>query len=101
MSSRHRLIERPKGKGKVFRGDQFLTEAGYALSVRQEYLPSCDEMVHGHLEIDGTLSGRRTWEDLEESDDQPFTLEIEDGRRLNFLFVNSRTGKIKGTGDFY
>src|SRR5919106_839407 len=101
MSSRYRLIESPKGNGKVFRGEHFLTNSGYSLAVRREYLPAGDELVEGHLETDGVLTGRSTWEDLEGPDDDPFTLHLADGRRLNFLFINSAIGRIKGTGGFY
>ena len=101
MFSRYRLIECPKGYGEIFRGDQRLTEGAHNLTVRQFYVRAGDELVPGHLEINGMLAGRSTWEDLEEPDDDPFTLRLADGRRLNFLFMNSTTGKIKGTGAFY
>jgi len=99
--SRYRLIECPKGDGEIFRGDERLTQGAYALTVHQAYVRAGDELVPGHLEIDGMLSGRSTWEDFEGPDDEPFTLRLADGRRLNFLFMNSTTGKIKGTGAFY
>jgi hypothetical protein len=101
MSSRYRLIESPKGNGKVFQGDQFLADTGYSLAVRREYVPAGDELLEGHLETDGVLTGRSTWEDVEGPEDDPFTLYLADGRRLNFLFINSATGRIKGTGGFY
>ena len=101
MSSRYRLLETPKGSGKVSLGDQSLAEARYSLTVRQEFVAADDQMIEGHREIDGTLSGRSTWEDLEGTNDDPFTLELADGRRLNFLFIDSRRGRIKGTGGFY
>jgi len=101
MFSRYRLVECPKGNGEIFRGDQRLTQGAYTLTVRQAYVRAGDELLPGHLEIDGMLAGRSTWEDLEGPDDDPFTLHLADGRRLNFLFMNSTTGKIKGTGTFY
>lgn len=60
-------------------------------------------MVTGFSEIDGVLTGLKSWEDIEEQkrDDDPFTLHLADGRRLNFWFVDSRAGRIKGTGSFY
>lgn len=101
MSSRYQLMESPKGRGKIFRDGQFLTEGGYSLAVRQEQVRAGNEWLEGHLQIDGKLNDRSTWEDLEELANDPFTLHLSDGRRLNFLFINFATGQIKGTGDFY
>ena len=54
MSSRYRLLETPKGNGKVSLGDQALAEARYSLTVRQEFIAADDEVIE-HREIDGTL----------------------------------------------
>ena len=101
MSSRYRLLDQLKGVGKIFVGDQFLFQAGYSLTIRQEYASADRETLPGHLEIDGSLTGRKTLEDLEPQNDETLTLHLADGRRLNFLLLNARTGRIKGTGDFY
>jgi hypothetical protein len=101
MSSRYQLKESPKGNGKVFRESQFLAGAGYSLAVTEEQARAGNEWLEGDLEIDGVLTGRSTWEDLEGSADDPFTLHLADGRRLNFLFISFGTGRIKGTGNFY
>ena len=52
MSSRYRLIESPKGNGKIFCGEHFPADTRYSLAVRREYLPAGDELVEGHLETD-------------------------------------------------
>lgn len=72
MSSRYQLIESPKGRGKIFRDDQFLAESGYSLAVRQERVRAGNEWLEGHLQIDGKLTDRSTWEDLEELANDPF-----------------------------
>ena len=99
MSSRYRLIDSPKGRGTVEQRNRSLAQVDYSLSVKQEQVVAGNEMLQGHLEVDGVLSGRSTWEDLE--GDDPLTLLLADGRRLDFLFIDSRRGRIKGTGDFY
>ena len=101
MSSRYQLKESPKGNGKIFRDGQFLAESGYSLAIRQEQARAGNEWLEGDLEIDGILTDRSTCEDLEGSADDPFTLHLADGRRLNFLFISFATGRIKGTGNFY
>jgi len=47
MSSLYRLIERPKGNGEVFRGDQRLAQGAYTLTVHQAYVRARDELVTG------------------------------------------------------
>ncbi|MDQ3472428.1 MAG: hypothetical protein M3447_01695 [Acidobacteriota bacterium] len=99
----YRVVARPTGAGKIFFGDQLLAQCRYALTVRQECLPAGPETVSGFSEIDGVVTGRKTWEDIEEQkrDDEPLTLHLADGQRLNFIFVDARSGRIKGTGYFY
>lgn len=94
-----RIVERLSGKGRVtFRGDEFICDCSYQLTVN-EGLTSADGQVAGLQTSVGELSGRGELANLWDQS-ETFTLKLEDGRLLDFVFVEA-SAKIQGSSYFY
>jgi hypothetical protein len=109
MSDHYRLIESPNSHGKIFHDNEFVTEISYRLQVRQRIeilrTTSGPRELPSHREITGALaSSPRGLSDLSElywnNVPEKLTLELEDGRLLDFGFRDN-SGSIAGLSDFY
>ena len=93
-----RLVEQPVDDGVVFEGRVRLGLVHYHLAVYQYFPGSGDEPVPANLEIEGRIIGIGALDvaalPRRESE---LTLQLADGRRLDFL-VNNDKGTIRSTG---
>jgi hypothetical protein len=92
------LIERVQGQGKVFSGERMVADVRYNVRVHQHYQESMllsgqttRTPIYQSIELD--LSER-----VEGGFDEPLTLHMSDGRKLNFWALG---GKYTATGGMY
>ena len=100
---RYEIAETPQGTGKVYRGDDWLADAGYRLVVEQEF--TITRSVIGTLETPGSkvvigliIVGEGEQQLMKELG--PYTLLLEDGRRWAFDISGEspRTGTFRVVG---
>ena len=102
MPVKTKILERPRGKGTLLRGDAIVTEAPYDLTLSQTIhvvstLDGHTEEVEGLREVTGAL---RMEPFLAVSlAGEELVLQLEDGRRLPIFIINNR-GKIAARGWF-
>jgi hypothetical protein len=93
-----RLIEQPVDVGDVFDGFGCLGRVHYHLAVYQHFSEAEGEPVPAHFEVEGRIT---PLDDLDVTRLHPraseLTLQLADGRRLDFLVANE-AGTIRSTG---
>ena len=100
----YRTVETPTGRGRISFRQEVVCDTGYRLEVVQEVvdgprISASKEEAMGHRKITGNLTGREDWSEL--FDGEVRTLELSDGRHLDFILKDPSEGTIQGTGDFY
>lgn len=94
-----RLIEQPTGEGDVLAAGVHLGRVHYHLSVYQHFSANEHDTVPPSLEVEGRLvpsdAARRA--DLFQQRHAELTLELADGRALEFRIVDQH-GAIRSTG---
>jgi hypothetical protein len=93
-----RLIEQPVDEGDVREGNAYLGRVHYHLSVYRHFAEGESEPVPLHDEVEGRVTGG---EHLDVGKlhlkGVELTLQLADGRLLDFTFVNE-SGAIRSTG---
>ena len=93
-----RLIEQPSGDGRLLEENAPVARVHYHLAVYQHFADTAGEAVPTHIEVEGQLTGL---DDLDVGRlhglNFDWTLQLADGRELDFDFVNAGGG-IHSTG---
>ena len=94
---RELLIESPRGRGKIYDGDVFLSDCSYDLEVRQEII--VDEMMDGSLSrVPGNVETTGMIKPVLDLG-KDHSLHLADGKILHFWFTDF-DGTIQGNSLF-
>jgi hypothetical protein len=100
--TRQKKVATLSGKGKVSQDDKFLFETTYRLTVKRDMVTAASFRDSKELEGNDDITGSITATEAQNHDllGESLTLELKDGRLLNFAFSNN-SGGIQVSGGFY